>query len=167
VSAAVVIGVGNADRGDDALGLEVTRRLRARPLGGAAVLDGDGDPAGILGAWAGRRLAVLVDASSGDDAPGTVRRFEAHRSPIPASLRHASTHSFGPAEAVELARALRQLPPEVIVFAVEGHRFAPGRGLSPAVEAAIPEVVERILDELRQRGAGDEEEHQSLTGSRR
>lgn len=154
----VVIGVGNPDRGDDALGLEVARRLRARPPAHVRVLEGNGDPAAIFEAWEGRRLAVLVDAASSGDAPGTVRRFEAHRRPLPASLRHASTHSFGPAEAVELARAMGRLPAEVIVYAVEGHRFEPGRRLSPAVEAVIPDVVDRILEDLQRHGAAGPEE---------
>lgn len=153
---AVVIGLGNADRGDDALGLEVARRLRASAH--VRVFEGDGDPAGIFEAWEGRRVAVLVDAASSGDAPGAVRRFEAHLSPLPVSLRHASTHSFGPAEAVELARALGRLPAEVIVYAVEGHRFEPGGRLSPAVEAAIPDVVDRILEDLQRRGAAGPEE---------
>jgi hydrogenase maturation protease len=158
VTGAVVIGVGNRDRGDDALGLEVARRLRAHPPTGARVLEGDGQPAGILAAWEGRRLAVIVDAASGGGAPGSVGRFEAHHGPLPASLRHASTHSCGPAEAVELARALGSLPPTVIVYAVEGHRFAPGGKLSPAVEAAIPEVVARIREDLQRHGAAGNEQ---------
>jgi hydrogenase maturation protease len=158
VTGAVVIGVGNTDRGDDALGLEVARRLRAHPAAGVRVLEEDGEPAGILAAWEGQRLAVIVDAASAGGAPGAVLRFEAHRSPLPASLRHASTHSYGPAEAVELARALGKLPSTVIVYAVEGHRFAPGGRLSPAVEAAIPEVVARIREDLLRHGAAGNEQ---------
>jgi hydrogenase maturation protease len=154
----VVIGVGNRERGDDGVGLEVARRLREHCLAQVTVLEGAGDPADLFEAWEGRRLAVLVDASCSGDAPGYVQRFDAHRSPLPASLRHASTHSFGPAEAVELGRVLGRLPPAVIVYAVEGHRFGPGQGLSPAVEAAIPDVVDRILEDLQQRGAAGPEE---------
>jgi hydrogenase maturation protease len=149
VSGVVVIGVGNPDRGDDALGLEVARQLRAGSPGDVLVLEEDGDAAGLLAALEGRRLAVIVDAASSGAAPGAVRRFEAHSGPLPACLRHASSHSLGPAEAVELARALGGLPPAVIVYGVEGHCFGPGRRMSPAVEAAIPEVVSRILEDLQ------------------
>jgi hypothetical protein len=41
----------------------------------------------------------------------------------------------------------------VIVYAVEGHRFVPGGRLSPAVEAAIPQVVARIREDLQRHGA--------------
>jgi hydrogenase maturation protease len=149
---AVVIGVGNRDRGDDALGLEVARRLKDRLPQGVALLESDGDLAGILDAWTGRRLTLVVDAASAGVAPGTTRRFEAHRRPLPVSLRRDSTHGFGLAEVVELGRALGKLPGTLIVYAVEGHRFERGRALSPAVEAALPDVVDRLLGELEAAG---------------
>ena len=42
----------------------------------------------------------------------------------------SSTHAVGIGEAIELARTLDRLPGRLIVYAVEGHRFDAGLGLS-------------------------------------
>ncbi len=146
----LVIGIGNADRCDDAAGIEVARRLRGRPLPDALVKECSGYASCLLESWLGRRSVILIDAASGGGRAGRVRRFEAHREPLPASLLHASTHSWGVAEAVELARSLGQLPPRVVVYAIEGKRFGPGRELSPAVQRAILRVEKQVLKELGQ-----------------
>ena len=67
--------------------------------------------------------------------------------PLPAVFSRSSTHSFGVAEAVELARALGRLPARVVVFGIEGRDFTPGEGLSPDVDAAVDEVVRRVTEE--------------------
>ena len=68
--------------------------------------------------------------------------------PIAREFFRFSTHAFGLAEAVELARALGRLPPRLIVYGIEGKSFEAGVGLSPEVGAAVQEVVERVLGEL-------------------
>lgn len=144
---ALVIGIGSRERRDDSVGLEVARRLRRRWPDGL-VLERDGHAASLMESWLGADHVILVDAACGCRRPGTVYRFEAEEGPIPARLLRASTHSWGVAEAVELARALDQLPPKLTVYAVEGKSFGRGRGLSPEVEAAAGDVVERILADV-------------------
>ena len=151
MSRSVVIGVGNSDRGDDAAGLELVRRLRRHVPPGAAVRECTGGAFALLEAWRGCRRAVLVDAAEGGGRPGAVHRFEAHRQTLPAWLRHASTHSPGVAEAVELARALGERPAEVVLYAIEGGAFGHGGPLSPPVRRAIGRVEARIVRELDQR----------------
>ena len=144
----VVIGVGNPHRGDDGAGPAVAQRLAAVRLAGVDVVRSDGEPASLLDAWRGRERAVVVDATSGAGPPGTIHRFDAGRSPLPVFLRHASTHSFGLAAAVELARVLGGLPPRLVVYGIEGRAFEPGAPLSPEVQRAIEDVLARLLREL-------------------
>jgi hydrogenase maturation protease len=59
-----------------------------------------------------------------------------------------STHAFGLAEAVELARALGRLPRFLVVYGVEGKCFTPGAALSAGVEAAAADAAARVLDEV-------------------
>jgi hydrogenase maturation protease len=68
--------------------------------------------------------------------------------PLPALFSRVSTHAFGVAEAIELARALGQLPPALVVYGVEGATFEAGAGLSAAVAAAVPQVVAQVRQEL-------------------
>jgi hydrogenase maturation protease len=77
-----------------------------------------------------------------------VHRFNARRKPLFAMLRHASSHSFGVADALELSRALGTLPPRVVVYAIEGRCFEPGAGLSPEVEQAAARVAAHVLREV-------------------
>jgi hydrogenase maturation protease len=148
VSRAVVVGIGNDLRGDDAAGLEVARRVRRAAPPGVEVVEAAGDGAALMDVWEGADLAILVDACVSGAEPGAVHRFEAASAPIPAVFAIGSTHAFGLAEAVELARALGRLPPRLVVFAIEGRGFEAGAGLSPAIARAVGEASEAVLREV-------------------
>jgi hydrogenase maturation protease len=148
VTRTLVIGVGNRDRGDDAAGLETARLLRACPPPGVVVLEEDACADGLLDAWRGAGRVFVVDAAFGGE-PGSVRRFEAHRATLPVAILRGSTHSWGVAEAVETARALGELPPSIVVYAVFGRTFDVGfRGLSPEVRDAVAAVAEALRKEI-------------------
>jgi hydrogenase maturation protease len=63
-------------------------------------------------------------------------------------LAPRSSHAFGVAETVELARNLGRLPRCLVAYLVEGEQFATGAPLSPALAEAIEAVAERIVSEL-------------------
>jgi hydrogenase maturation protease len=90
---------------------------------------------------------VLVDAISSGAEPGTIHRFEWPDSRL-ATLRPGTTHHMRPAEALELAATLEILPMRVIVFGVEVLSTDIAVGLSGVVTAAIPALMDRILEEL-------------------
>lgn len=148
---ALVIGIGNPDRGDDAVGRVVTRRLRQRAPAGVRVIDTDGEAAKLIDLFDGASQVVIVDAALSGAKPGTIRRLDATAGALPKAMFAMSTHAMGLADAVELARALAQLPTRCIVYAIEGAAFELGRPLSPAVAAAVDDVVARVLGEI---GAG-------------
>jgi hydrogenase maturation protease len=132
----IVIGVGNAWRGDDGVGLAVARRLRELSPPDVEVRAIEGDATALMDAWAGADRVVVVDAAQSGAAPGSVRRFDAHAAALPVRLLRSSTHAFGVPDAIELARALGRLPATVDVYAIEGASFAAGDGLTPSVERA-------------------------------
>jgi len=133
----LILGVGNRWRGDDAAGLEVARRA-----GGE---EHEGDGSGLLERWAGAGAVIVVDAAAAGAPAGTIRRFDARAEPLPAELLRSSTHAFGVAEAVELARVLDRLPPRLTVYAIEGSRFVAGEALTPAVAAAVGVLAARLV----------------------
>jgi hydrogenase maturation protease len=77
-----------------------------------------------------------------------VQRFDAAAAPLPQGAFNLSTHGFGLSEAIELARALDQLPARCVVYAVEAGAVVAGEPLSPAVAAAVQEVAGRIRAEI-------------------
>jgi len=148
-SSALLIGVGNPFRGDDGVGSVVIRRLRGQNLPGFTILEETGDGAELLEAWQGASAVILVDAVQSGVAPGTIHRLDAAAEKLPQWFSHCSTHAFGVAEAIELARTLGELPASLIVYGIEGLDFSAGTSLSPEVAASVPGVVSSILAEIR------------------
>ncbi|MDF2749185.1 MAG: hypothetical protein K0T00_360 [Gaiellaceae bacterium] len=154
----VVIGVGNAYRRDDGVGLAVAARLEARVPAGVEVVGCELEPSRLLDAWQGAETAFVVDAVRSGADPGTLHRFDAGADPVPASLfRSSSTHAFGVGEAVELARALGTLPSRLVLFGIEGGEFVAGEGLTDAVQAAVDPAAAAVLEELEQLRREEEE----------
>jgi hydrogenase maturation protease len=143
----VVVGVGNAYRGDDGAGLAVAEVVRGRVAGRVEVVTCEQEASRVIDAIEGRDAAVLVDASSSAAAPGTIHRFDASSEPVPARSFRSSTHAFGVGEAIELARALGKLPGTVVVYGIEGEEFSAGEGLSAAVTAAVEPAADAVMGE--------------------
>jgi len=147
----VLIGLGDADRGDDGAGPALATRLAGLDLPGVEVRTGARDAAWILDAWARHESAVVVDCIRSGQPVGTVRRIDPSHGPL-VDRATASTHGLGLASAVELGRALGDLPRRLALVGIEGGSFAVGSGMSPEVCAALPvaaSMVVRILTEWR------------------
>lgn len=146
-----VIGVGNRWRHDDGAGIEVARRLAAGPPAGvrAVTHDRGENLLSLADEWRVGETAVVVDASSSGERAGAIHRYDATASRLPARLSRTSSHAFGVADAVELARAIDRLPRSLVVYTIEGGCFEVGLGLTPEVEWA----VDRLVGELRSAGA--------------
>lgn len=136
-----IIGVGNPDRGDDGVGPAVVRQLRAQALTGMRVSELSGEATELLQAWQGADEAIVIDAVAADYPAGTILRFDVSARPIPLPFPSASTHGLGVAEAIELARALGSLPPQLIIIGIVGQDYTLGAGLSPEVAQAAREVA--------------------------
>jgi hydrogenase maturation protease len=145
----VVVCVGNTYRGDDAAGLAVGERLRGRVGSDVRIVECEQEPTRLLDAWHGADVALVVDACSSGAQTGTVHRFDASLDRLPARVFRSSTHAFGVGDAIEMARALGRLPERVVVYGVEGGDFTAGVALTPAVDAAVDEVVRGLEEELR------------------
>lgn len=146
----LVVGVGNAHRGDDAVGLEVARALQTRRPEGVTVVPSDGEPASLLELFSDFDRVVLVDAIDAGCEAGTVLSFDAAESALPTVFSGGtSTHALGLAEAIELARNLDRLPAATRVFGIQAKHFEPGAPMSPAVEQAVSETADRILEEIQ------------------
>jgi len=127
----VVIGLGNDDRGDDAVGLEVARRV-----GGHAHV---GDLADLALAWGPGDRVVIVDAVEAAAPSGTVGRLRPED--VAGGRAPTSTHGLGLPAALALARALGRVPASVEVVGIVGRAFGVGAPMSAAVADARDRVV--------------------------
>lgn len=145
-----VLALGNPQRGDDGVGPAVATRLHGRLPADVALRVCGSNVLGLIEDWVGVAALVCVDASAPQGEPGRICRLDLATDGLARELSPASSHGFGLAEAVELARVLGVAPSWIVIYAVEGCRFATGAALTAEVAAALDEVAERILDEVGQ-----------------
>jgi hydrogenase maturation protease len=150
----LVAGIGNIFFGDDAFGVEVSRRLGARTLPeGVRVVD-----FGIRGLdltyalMEGWDAAILVDAAPRGGKPGTLYVLEPEVDGVPASIE---THGMDPAKVLALLREMGGTPPVLRIVGCEPGTIPEGfeQRLSPEVEAAIDPAVALVEDLVAQLGA--------------
>jgi hydrogenase maturation protease len=150
-----VIGVGSPF-GDDRAGWEVAAALEAAlgsegaPLPRVDIRACDRPGAALVQWLAGVQHVVIVDAALSPGSPvGSVRwlaegELEARRA--------ASSHGFGLAEAVALARALGDASSHVSVLAISAAHFE-GDALTDPVREAVPVAVREVLAHIRRHAA--------------
>ncbi|MGA2979589.1 MAG: hydrogenase maturation protease [Terriglobales bacterium] len=142
-----IIGCGNFDRGDDAAGLLVARRLHALGLEteGVEIVQQSGESFSLLDSWIGCDHVILVDATAPSGKPGRIQIWNAHAGRLPEDAFPCSTHAFGVREAVELARAMNRLPQTLLIYGIEGKQFSLGAPLSPEVDRAVRSVAQKLM----------------------
>jgi hydrogenase maturation protease len=146
----LIAGIGNIFLGDDGFGVEVARRMLARPRPDAArVVD-----FGIRGfdlAYAlqdGYETTILVDAYPHGQKPGTVTVIEPDLDQLSASPgEFVQPHAMNPMNVLRMAKAMNGATKRVLLVGCEpldlggeeGHM-----GLSEVVEATLDDAVSKI-----------------------
>jgi hydrogenase maturation protease len=142
----LIICVGNPYRCDDVAGLLVADRLRAKGAGSLQIVKHDGEASRLIDVWRGFDRIFIVDAVSSREGPGTVSRLDASCAEALRAVFCVSTHSFGVADAIEMARTLGELPAEVILFGIAGESFEVGTRVSSSVIEATDKVANLIIE---------------------
>jgi hydrogenase maturation protease len=127
----LILGCGNLNRADDAAGLLVK--------GATPVYN----PLDLIEAWSGHDNVIVVDAVVSGNPPGTIIEWDAIACPLTTANFRSSTHGFGIAEAVELARALEKLPAKLTILGIEGRHFETGGSPSAEVLEAVALIGSR------------------------
>ena len=146
----LIVGLGNPYCGDDAVGLIVARQVR-QALAGCAEAELAELPAApfeVAERIAGRRRVVLIDALVDEHLPvGDLRRLQASECKGQTAM---GMHTAGLADALELGRLAGLAPPgQLTVYGIvirQPLEFC--EELSPELEAALPEIVRRIAQEI-------------------
>jgi hydrogenase maturation protease len=146
----IVLGLGNALRGDDGVGPVVIEWLDRQALPpGVETIAGGTSGLDIVSILMGRERAIIVDAANVGQAPGRWVRFTPDVAQLKSSDVTLSLHSAGFAEALALGAALNVLPPTIIIYGVQPQNLDWSSQLSVEVQAAVAEVGQAILRELK------------------
>lgn len=138
----LIIGMGNPDRGDDAAGILVARRLRER---GVNAVEHAIATLNLLDVWAASDHVIVVDAVISGAAPGTVQVWDPRKAPLKTVVFRASTHEFSLADTIELARTMDRLPAWMRIYGIESTRFE--AGMPPSEEVVL--AAERVAEEIQ------------------
>ena len=149
----LVLGLGNVLCGDDGAGVTAVHRL-ARTWAmadGVRVVDGGTLGLDLLSLVAASDRVLLVDAVRADAPAGTLVRL-AGDEVAPAVYERLSSHQIGVADLLAGAALCDRYPDEVVIVGVVPASIDLQLGCTPAVAAALDDLIEAVLDELRARG---------------
>ena len=144
----LVLGLGNELLADDAIGILAARELKTKLNGRVDVVESSLSGVNLLETFIGYKRAVIIDAiQTGNAVPGTIHHLSLE------SLDRVyapSPHYAGLPEMVTIAQKLDlEFPEEIAILAIEVEDpLTIGGGLSPAVEQALPDLIEQILDQI-------------------
>jgi len=152
-SSLLVLGLGNLLCADDGVGVRAVESIQRDYQTGEAVRVIDGGTLGLtlLSTFDGADDVVLVDAVAGVGPPGTLVRL-AGDDVAPAVRNRLSCHQVGVADLLDSLRLLDSYPERLILWGVVPASFELDTSLSPAVADALPTLVERVLEEVRNLG---------------
>jgi hydrogenase maturation protease len=149
----LVLGLGNVVCTDDGAGIAAIHKLiREYDLPeGVLAIDGGTLGLSLLPLVDSAEQVILVDAVNAEGPPGTHVRVEGDEV-APAVYERLSPHQIGVADLLAGASLLDRYPDRVVILGVVPDSIELGLERTPAVEASIPRLVERIVQELASLG---------------
>ncbi len=148
----LVLGLGNPLLGDDGVGWRVAEQVRERVTEPSIEIDCHaGGGLSLMERLIGYDRALIIDAINTAQQPqGTVTCFRLEDLPSRAASHLASAHETTLSTALRVGRAMgAALPAEIIIVAIEAQNvYDFSETLSPAVARAVPQAVERVIQQL-------------------
>ena len=140
---ALVVGYGNALRTDDGVGWHAAGCLAEDPrLAGATVLQRHQLMPELALDISAASVVVLVDASHGP-VPGTFLVTQVEQA---SGAGTTWSHHLSPPSLVALAHELYGRAPDVFLVSCGVESLEMGDRLSPALEAALPRLVDTVVE---------------------
>ena len=147
----VILGVGNILLRDEGVGIHVIHALRDSLLPPGAkveIIDGGTSP-NVLYLLDGADRLIVIDAVVGGSEPGTIYRFQANDIAVE-DKRILSIHQMGLLESLEMMEHMESKPKDTVIIGVEPKEMGWGLELSSKLKQKIPQIVEVVLEEIRE-----------------
>lgn len=149
----LILGLGNVLCGDDGLGVAAVQELEQRyeiPEG-TRVLDGGTLGLSLLTWFDAGQNVILVDAIQADQPVGSLVRLEGDEV-APAVRSRLSVHQIGVADLLDALRLTERTPHRMILVGLVPGTLELALERTPQVEAALPDLVDKIAAEARRLG---------------
>ena len=150
----LVLGLGNPILTDDGVGVRVAEIVRARLLDKAHIDVTEISVGGLtlMEAMIGYDRVIVIDAiQKNGDRPGTIYRMTLEDLHAISPTQHSgSPHDTNLITALEIGKRMGMtLPQDIVIYAISVENVIDfGDRLTPAVAAAVPQVVASILGEI-------------------
>ncbi len=154
----LVLGLGNVLLKDEGVGVHVAAELQKQDLpANVEVIDGGTAGLDIILSQEGLDKLVVVDAIRFGNKPGTIYKArveagdkdELTRIFGPDNESKISLHQVGLIDALAAAEKLSCAPREIVIIGVEPKQINHGLELTEQVKQKIPEIVNTVLEEIR------------------
>lgn len=149
----LILGLGNVLCADDGLGVAAVAQLKRRYTLPPAVRILDGGTLGLalMSVFEDSQDAILVDAIQADEPPGSLVRLDGEA--VAAAVRtRLSVHQIGVADLLEGLRLVGAYPRSLLLLGLVPESLELAVEPSPAVQRALPLLVESVADEARRLG---------------
>jgi len=144
-----VIGIGNALRGDDAIGPLIIEKLEKEKNDLPAILiDAGADAFTMLEHLIGKDPLLLIDCAKMGKKPGEIKLFDVDEASIEHTSKVVSLHGFGFGDVYKMAKGMGVVA-SCKIIGVEPKAISFDTHLSEEVEKSIPEILNLIHKEAK------------------
>jgi len=143
----LILGTGNFLLKDEGVGIHLIRELEKENLPpDVGLMDGGTGGLHLLGWLQDYERIIIIDAALDDNPPGTIRLIHPrYASDFPPLM---SAHEIGLRDMIEAMYVEGNLP-EILLIAISAASINEvGTGLSPEIQAVIPEVIQLVKNQL-------------------
>ena len=146
----LILGVGNPLRRDDGIGPELISLLSEKRdsyklSANVDLLDGGTDGLGLIEYLKEYKKVIIIDAVEMKLKPGTIKVFTPEEAVININSDALSTHGFGIAELIKLAKGL-DINPELIIVGVQPENISYKEKLSNSVSSVLDKLMVIVLN---------------------
>jgi hydrogenase maturation protease len=144
-----VVGLGNLILSDEGVGVHVIRRL-AEAYGfpdDVALIDGGTSAIDLLDQLIDAEHIIFVDAAQTGGPPGSIVALEGARLPVWFRER-MSPHQIGLADLLATLSLMDHAPKSVTLIGIEPQSMELGTELTPKIDAAADQALEKVVERL-------------------
>lgn len=145
-----VLGIGNIILRDEGFGVSVVEALQQEYLfpKNVQVIDGGTLGAELMYFIEGTKKLIVIDAISGNRAPGTFFRFDAEA--VQAYFQDkVSMHEIGIQDVLAALQVMGKAVEDVVVFGYQPFSLEAGVGLTPKMAAFVAPAKDIVLEQLQ------------------